>query len=65
MNTKAAHPGPCVVRPPSPQGSCRVPGCWLESSDECGDECTEQGLAASARVVHELEKAEIERQLVL
>jgi len=46
-------------------GSCRVPGCWLGSSDECGDEGAKQGFAASARVVHELEEAEVERQFVL
>ncbi len=35
------------------------------SRDQGCDERTEQGFAASARVVHELEEAEIERQLVL
>ena len=35
------------------------------SRDQGGDEGSEQGFAASARVVHELEEAEIERQLVL
>ena len=46
-------------------GSCRVPGCWSASSDKCGDEGAEQGFAASACVVHELEEAEVQRQLVL
>ncbi len=46
-------------------GSCRVPGCWLGSSDECGDKGAKQGFAASARVVHELKEAEVKRQLVL
>jgi len=46
-------------------GSCRVPGCWLGSSDECGDEGAKEGFAASARVVHELKEAEVKRQLVL
>ena len=46
-------------------GLCRVPGCWFASSDECGDEGAKQGFAASVRVVHELEEAEVERQLVL
>jgi len=32
---------------------------------QAGDEGAEQGFAASARVVHELEEAKIERQLVL
>src|SRR4051795_2313002 len=35
------------------------------SCDQSGDEGFEQGFAASACVVHELEEAEIERQLVL
>src|ERR671933_1539860 len=35
------------------------------SYDQGGDEGSEQGFAASARVVHELEEAEVERQLVL
>src|SRR3954453_15720028 len=35
------------------------------SYDQGGDEGSEQGFAASARVVHELEEAEIERQVVL
>jgi len=35
------------------------------SRDQAGDEGTEQGFATAARVVHELEEAEIERQLVL
>ena len=35
------------------------------SRDQAGDEGAEQGFAASARVVHELEEAEVERQLVL
>jgi len=35
------------------------------SCDQAGDERSEQGFAASACVVHELEEAEIKRQLVL
>src|ERR671914_1414913 len=35
------------------------------SCDQGGDEGSEQSFAAAARVVHELEKAEVERQLVL
>ena len=35
------------------------------SRNQAGDEGAEQGFAASARVVHELEEAEIKRQLVL
>ena len=35
------------------------------SRDQAGDEGAEQGFAAPARVVHELEEAERERQLVL
>src|SRR5919205_4276454 len=46
--------------------SCWLPGCWAGGScDQSGDECTEQGFAAAACVVHDLEEAEIERQLVL
>src|SRR4051812_46620339 len=47
-------------------GSCWLPGCWSgESCDQGGDERAKQGFAATACVVHELEEAEIERQLVL
>jgi len=35
------------------------------SRDQTGDQGTEQGFAAPASVVHELEEAEVERQLVL
>jgi len=35
------------------------------SRDQAGDQGTEQGFAAPASVVHELEEAEVERQLVL
>ncbi len=35
------------------------------SCNQAGNERTEQGFTASARVVHELEEAEVERQLVL
>ena len=35
------------------------------SRDQAGDQATEQGFAASARVVHALEEAKIKRQLVL
>jgi len=35
------------------------------SRNQAGDERGEQGFAASTRVVHELEKAKTERQLVL
>src|SRR5215207_9791707 len=47
------------------KGSCWLPGCWAGSSDYGGDARTEQGSPTPARVVHELEEAEIERQLVL
>jgi hypothetical protein len=40
-------------------------GVGFGSCDQGGDEGSEQGFAASARVVHELEEAEVERQLVL
>jgi len=35
------------------------------SRDQAGDQGIEQGFAASARVVHEPEEAEVERQLIL
>jgi len=35
------------------------------SRDQAGDEGTEQGFAAAMDVVHELEEAEIKRQLIL
>src|ERR671913_1611735 len=48
------------------RGSCWFPGCWAgESCDQGGHERAEEGFAATACVVHELEEAEIERQLVL
>jgi hypothetical protein len=40
-------------------------GVGFGSCDQGGDEGSEQGFAASARIVHELEEAEVERQLVL
>ena len=40
-------------------------GVLVRSSNERGDERPEQGFAASACVVHELEEAEVKRQLVL
>src|SRR4051794_35047937 len=40
-------------------------GVEVGSCDQGSDEGSEQGFAASPRVVHELEEAEIERQLVL
>src|SRR4051812_12694993 len=46
-------------------GSCWLPGCWAGSYDQGGDERAEQGFAAMARVVHELEEAEVVRQLLL
>jgi len=48
-----------------PRGSCRVPGCWPASAEKGGDEGAKQGFAASARIMHELEEAEIKGQLVL
>jgi len=35
------------------------------SRNKAGDEGAQQGFAASARIMHELEEAEVERQLVL
>ena len=46
-------------------GSCWVSGWCAPLCDQGGDEGAEQGLATTARVVDELEEAEIERQLVL
>src|SRR3954452_1482699 len=46
-------------------GSCWLAGCWAGSYDQGGDECGEQGFAATACVVHELEEAEVVRQLLL
>ena len=44
---------------PFSSGSYWVPGCWAGSRDHGGDQGAEQGFAASARVVHELEEAEV------
>ena len=46
-------------------GSCWLAGCWSGSYDQGGNGCGEQGFAATACVVHELEEAEVVRQLVL
>ena len=35
------------------------------SRDQAGDQGTERGFAVSARIMHELKEAEVERQLVL
>src|SRR3954468_24719959 len=48
------------------RGSCWLPGCWSGGScDQGGNERAEEGFAATAYVVHELEEAEVKRQLVL
>src|SRR4051812_42687064 len=47
------------------RGSCWLAGCWSGSYDQGGNECGEQGFAATACVVHELEEAEVVRQLLL
>src|SRR6476469_6863757 len=50
-------------------GSFRDPGCWCwkvgASCYQGGDKLAEQGFATAAGVMHELEEAEIERQLLL
>ena len=50
-------------------GSFRDPGCWCwmvnASCHQGGDKFAEQGFAAAAGVMHELEETEIERQLLL
>src|SRR5947209_5204762 len=46
-------------------GSYWVPGWWIVSSDDCLHQGAKQGFAALTGVVHELEEAEIQRQLVL
>src|SRR4051794_25675312 len=47
-------------------GSSRDPGCWDRGSgDEQPDEGGEEGLSSPARVVHDLEEGEVERQLLL
>src|SRR4051794_24635702 len=47
-------------------GSCWLPGCWSgESCDQGGNERAEEGFAATACIVHELEEAEVKRQLLL
>jgi hypothetical protein len=46
-------------------GFCWVPGWCGTSSDQSGDKGTGQGFAPMARVVNELEEAEVERQLML
>jgi hypothetical protein len=46
-------------------GSYWVPGWWIVSSDNRLHQGAEQGFAALTSVVHELEEAEIQRQLVL
>src|SRR3954453_3021818 len=45
-------------------GSCWLAGCWSGSYDQGGNEGGEQGFAATACVVHELEEAEEVRQLL-
>src|SRR3954469_8406056 len=48
------------------RGSCWLPGCWSgESCDQGGNERAEEGFAATACIVHELEEAEVKRQLLL
>src|SRR4051794_14914235 len=45
--------------------SYRDPGWWGASRHQGGDELAEEGPAAAAGVVHELEEGEVERQLLL
>jgi hypothetical protein len=49
------------------EGSFRNPGCWMvgASCHQGGDKFAEEGFAAAAGVMHELEEVEIERQLLL
>ncbi len=54
--------GQAVIAERLLSGSGVVPG---PSRNQACDEGAEQGFAASTRVVHELEEAEVERQLVL
>src|SRR5688572_26248612 len=49
----------------TPEALVGFRGIGFGSRDQGGGEGSEQGFAASARVVHELEEAEIKRQLVL
>ena len=60
---------PSVAAPPQHLKPVRLllgSGVVVSSSrDQAGDQGTEQGFAASAHVVHELEEAEVKRQLVL
>src|SRR3954452_4799479 len=46
-------------------GSYWVPGWWDASPDQASDECAEQGFAATAGVMHEVEETEIQRSFVL
>src|SRR5689334_6065194 len=48
-----------------PRRSYRDPGWWGASRHQGGDELAEEGPAAAAGVVHELEESEVERQLLL
>src|SRR4051794_25585000 len=45
--------------------SYRDPGWWGASRHQGGDELAEEGPAAAAGVVHELEEGEVERELLL
>src|SRR3954447_13117782 len=54
-----------VLATANKDGSCWLPGCWAGSYDQGGNERAQQGFAATPRVVHELEEAEVKRQLLL
>jgi hypothetical protein len=50
---------------PTPEALVGFRGVGFGSCDQGGDEGSEQGFAPAPGVVHELEEAEVERQLVL
>ena len=65
---------PIIARPPSRLGFCRIPNFWAliefrgdggASHDQSRDEGAEESFAPAPGVVHELEEAEIQRQLLL
>ena len=61
----AAEPAADAQRAAMASGSYWVPGWWIVSSDNRLHQGAKQGFAALTGVVHELEEAEIQRQLVL
>ena len=67
VSAALGHVGQIQMGNPGSSGSFRDPGCWMvgASCHQGGDKFAEEGFAAAAGVMYELEEAEIGGQLLL